>query len=136
MPKKTKDKDKTSFHFNPTAPIACFTFFVSVILLLVSLGMQNWANLSISRASSPNGTEPSYTHKIQGPIQRCVQYVLRSNRFKFQDVSKKPQDRCVYMTELDCSNVGGSLVSAHVLPDVNELFNIDDTERCVESKFR
>ena len=107
---------------------------MSLLLILVSVGMQSWASLSISRGSSANGSDTSYTYKTQGPIQRCVSYVLRSNRFRYQDDSLKPKNSCVYITELDCAQTSVALASAHVIPTTNELFNIQSEPGCFESK--
>ena len=108
---------------------------MSLILLLVSAGMQSWATLTVSRGIYPNGTEQSYTHKTHGPIQRCVAYELRSKRFLYQDSSLVPQDSCIYLTDINCEKPSYSLASAHVLLETNELLNIDSPVRCNQSEW-
>ena len=103
-------------------------FFIGLILALVSVGMESWSTLTTSRENT--GTFDSKTTKTQGPIRRCVGYLVAP----MVPEDQRPQNRCIYMNELDCDQSQEILPSAHVVFDVSELRNVNNEDKCNESK--
>lgn len=105
-------------------------FIIGLILALVSVGMETWSTLTTSRENE--GTFDSKTYKTQGPIRRCVSYLVS------QDVSllpeeQQPRNSCIYMNELQCDQSQEILPSAHVVFNISEVNNVNDEDDCDES---
>ena len=105
-------------------------FVIGLILALVSVGMETWSTLTTSRENE--GTFDSKTYKSQGPIRRCVSYRV-SRDISLLPEEQQPQNRCIYMTELECDHSQEILPSAHVVFNISELDNVDDEDSCDES---
>lgn len=117
--------------FNPVALFGAIVFIIGLILALVSVGMETWSTLTTSRENE--GTFDSKTYKTQGPIRRCVSYLVS------QDVSllpeeQQPQNSCIYMNELQCDQSQEILPSAHVVFNISEVNNVNDEDDCDEMK--
>lgn len=105
-------------------------FVIGLVLALVSVGMESWSTLTTSRENT--GTFDSKTYKIQGPIRRCVSYLV-SRDISLLPEEQQPQNRCIYMNELECDRPQGILPSAHVVFNISELSNVNDKDECNES---
>lgn len=105
-------------------------FVIGLILALVSIGMETWSTLTTSRENT--GTFASKTYKSQGPIRRCVSYLV-SRDISLLPEEQQPQNRCIYMNELQCDQPQEILPSAHVVFNISELANVNDGNDCDES---
>ena len=105
-------------------------FVIGLILALVSIGMETWTTLTISRENLD--TFDSKTYKSQGPIRRCVSYLV-SRDISLLPEEQQPQNRCIYMSELECDKPQMILPSAHVVFNISELDNVNNEEECNES---
>ena len=70
----------------------------------------------------------------QGLLKRCIEYEFSQELLDLGlPSSSLPQDRCVSMTDLDCSQALTPLISGHDLLNHTEIHNTHDTDRCNES---
>ena len=106
-------------------------FIIGLILALVSIGMETWSTLTTSRENLD--TFDSKTYKSQGPIRRCVSYLV-SRDISLLPEEQQPQNRCIYMSELECDQPQVILPSAHVVFNISELDNVHNEDDCNESK--
>ena len=70
----------------------------------------------------------------QGLLTRCIEYEFSQELLDLGlPSSSLPQDECITMADLDCSQALAPLISAHDLLNHSEIHNTDDTGRCDES---
>lgn len=120
-------------NFNPVALFSLLLLGVGLCLGAVSIGLGQWARLDTDRVALE--ALDGATFKSQGLLSRCVSYDLTGDIRDLQlPLAEQPQDECVMMSSVNCSNSGLPLLSALDIFSIREVQNSFNQPECNEVK--